>query len=333
MKARYYFCAVYETAGINCTSNHKEVNSIMPYIAFTDEQKLRAANVDLKEFLRFRGEGLIRSGRDKRLKSNHSVTIRGNEWYDHATRRGGGPISFVQTFYGLKYPDAVTLLLGGESGEIVYPSAKEKVIGPPKPFELPPRNQDMRRVYAYLLKQRHIGHAVISHFAKAGLLYEDAQYHNCVFVGTDENDKPLHAHKRSTNSYGEAFRINVEGSLPQYSFHHIGSSGRLYAFEAPIDLMSFLTLYPKDWQQHSYVALCGTSGMPIHWILEHYPYHGQTIFCLDNDQPGQEATKRLQTELQEGGRHSGILLPSHKDWNEDVCAPFEEQQEKGMVMA
>jgi len=29
MKAWYYFCAVYETAGINCTSNHKEVNSIM----------------------------------------------------------------------------------------------------------------------------------------------------------------------------------------------------------------------------------------------------------------------------------------------------------------
>lgn len=304
------------------------------YIHFTEEQKLRAANVDLEEFLRLRGEGLIRSGRDKRLKSDHSVTVNGNEWYDHAAEKGGGPISFVQTFYGLSYPEAVTLLLGGETGEIIYPSAKEKVVEPPKPFELPPKNQDMRRVYAYLLKQRHISHPVISHFAKAGLLYEDAQYHNCVFVGTDETGKPLHAHKRSTNTYGEAFRINVEGCDPRYSFHHIGQSGRLYAFEAPIDLLSFLTLYPKDWQQHSYVALCGTSGIPIHWILEQYPYHDQTIFCLDNDGPGHKATERLQAELAEGGHPSGLLLPQYKDWNEDVCAPFEGQtQKEGMVMA
>lgn len=110
----------------------------MPYIHFTEEQKLRAASVDLEEFLRFRGEGLMRSGRDKRLKSDHSVTVNGNEWYDHVTQKGGGPISFVQTFYGLSYPEPVTLLLGGETGEIIYPSAKEKVVEPPKPFELPP---------------------------------------------------------------------------------------------------------------------------------------------------------------------------------------------------
>lgn len=86
----------------------KAVLSMGQYIHFTEDQKLRAASVDLEEFLRSRGEGLIRSGRDKRLKSDHSVTVNGNEWYDHATQKGGGPISFVQTFYGLSYPEAVT---------------------------------------------------------------------------------------------------------------------------------------------------------------------------------------------------------------------------------
>lgn len=296
----------------------------MPYIAFTEEQKLRAAAVDLEELLRCHGEQLTRSGREMRLKSDHSVTVRGNEWFDHATRKGGGPISFVQTFYGLNYPDAVSFLLGGEQG-IVYPAAREKVVEPPKSFELPPQNADMRRVYAYLLKQRHIDHEVITAFAKAGTLYEDAQYHNCVFVGTDESGVAHHAHKRSTNSYGQAFRINVAGSDPRYSFHHIGQSGHLYAFEAPIDMLSFLTLYPKNWQQHSYVALCGTSGIPINWILEQYPYHDQTILCLDADKAGQEAAQRIQSALKEAGHPSGILLPAHKDWNEDVCAPFQGQ--------
>ena len=52
----------------------------MPYIHFTEEQKLRANSVDLVEFLRRQGEKLIPSGRDKRLASDHSITVRGNEW-------------------------------------------------------------------------------------------------------------------------------------------------------------------------------------------------------------------------------------------------------------
>ena len=37
------------------------------YIHFTEEQKERAATVDLEYFLRQRGEKLLSSGRDKRL--------------------------------------------------------------------------------------------------------------------------------------------------------------------------------------------------------------------------------------------------------------------------
>lgn len=135
------------------------------YIHFTEEQKERAAAVDLEEFLRFRGEKLIPSGREKRLASDHSVTVRGNEWYDHAEERGGHAVSFVQRFYNLSYPEAVTMLLGGEVGTI-YPSAAERVEEPPKPFALPPIHSDMRRVYAYLVKHRSIDRSVVAHFAR-----------------------------------------------------------------------------------------------------------------------------------------------------------------------
>lgn len=142
------------------------------YIHFTEEQKQRAAAVNLEEFLRCRGEKLLSSGREKRLASDHSVTVRGNEWYDHAEERGGHAVSFVQRFYGLSYPDAVTMLLGGELGT-AYPSAGERTEEPAKPFALPPANKDMRRVFAYLIKHRGIARDVVAHFAKAGLLYED----------------------------------------------------------------------------------------------------------------------------------------------------------------
>lgn len=290
----------------------------MPYIHFTEEQKLRAASVDLGEFLRSRGESFIRSGPELRLGSDHSVTIRGNEWYDHAAQRGGGPISFVQTFYGLGYPEAVTLLLGGEQGQ-VYPTAREKAVEPPKPFEQPPKNQDMRRVYAYLMKQRFIDRSVIAHFAKAGTLYEDAQYHNCVFLGADENGTPRHAHKRSTNSYGKSFRINVEGSLPQYSFHHMGTDDQLYVFEAPIDMLSYITLHPEGWQSHSYVALCGTGDKAMLKMLERLPQAREAFLCLDHDEAGIEASLKHRETLRElDYTHAQIILPRNKDWNENL---------------
>lgn len=295
------------------------------YIHFTEEQKQRAAAVDLEEFLRYRGERLIASGREKRLASDHSVTVRGNEWYDHTQERGGHAISFVQWFYGLNYPDAVTTLLGGELGT-VYPSAKERVEEPPKPFALPPVHKDMRRVYAYLVKHRGIDRSVVAHFAREKLLYEDAEYHNAVFVGIDENGVPRHAHKRSANSFGKAFRLNVEGSDPRHSFHHIGTDGSLYVFEAPIDLLSYITLHPEDWETHSYVACCGTSIQPVLKMLERAPQLDTVLLCLDNDEAGRIASQRMTGQLAE---HYTVerLIPENKDWNDDLVKEKEIERE------
>lgn len=135
------------------------------YIPFTTEQKERAASVDLEEFLRRRGEKLVTSGRDKRLASDHSITIRGCEWFDHATEQGGRAISFVKQFYGLSYPDAMSLLLGDDLGGS-YPAAREKDPAPAKPFVLPPQSESMRRVYAYLLKQRCIDREILNAFVR-----------------------------------------------------------------------------------------------------------------------------------------------------------------------
>ena len=292
----------------------------MPYIHFTEEQKLRAGSVDLVEFLRRQGEKLIRSGPEYRMASDHSVTVRGNEWYDHEARRGGGPISFVQERYGLSYPDAVSKLLDGEQGMAYAPVQKEKE-PQTKSFVQPPAGKEMRRLYAYLLKKRLIDREVLTAFVRAGLIYEDAQYHNAVFAGKDEHGVVRHAHKRSTRDLGKTFRINVEGSDPRYSFHWSGTSGRLYVCEAPIDLLSFLTLYPREWQAHSYVALCGVGEQAMLWMLDQGPQIQQVLLCLDHDKAGIEATGRLTDILNDrGGVTVSVLQPEQKDWNEDLKA-------------
>ena len=289
------------------------------FIYFTEAQKERAASVDLESFLRLGGDKLLRAGRDLRLARVHSVTVRGCEWFDHASRQGGRAISFVQRFYDLSYPEAVSLLLDGQQGQ-AHPAGLHREEPPRKPFVLPEANPNMRRVFAYLVKQRHIDRQVVAHFARAKTRIEDSKYHNCGFVGTDEQGVPRHAHKRSTNSYGKAFRQNVEGSDPRYSFHHLGSDGDLYVFEAPIDMLSFITMYPEDWKSHNYVACCGTSAIPVMSMLSRTHHAQEVCLWLDNDAAGQAASLRMAEQIAEQfGIASDRLTPKNKDWNDDLC--------------
>ena len=301
------------------------------YISLTDEQKRRANAVDLEDFLLRRGERLIPSGHDKRLASDHSVTIRGSEWYDHEIRQGGRAIDFVRMYDGCSFQEAVTKLLNGEQGQAFRP-AKERKSEPPKPFALPPVHHSMRRVYAYLMKPRHIDRAIITPFARAGTLYEAADYHTAVFVGTDEHSVPRHAQKRSTNSCGRAIKLNVEGSEARYSFHHLGDDGDLYVFEAPIDLLSYLTLHPENWQHHSYVACCGTSYEPVRWMLRQMETPQMVSLCLDHDRAGERGSERMAEQIaSEFGIPTRRLISEQKDWNEDLCA-MQEHPKQGMEM-
>ena len=214
-------------------------------------------------------------------------------------------------------------MLLGESMEPVYPQAKKQEPAEQKPFAPPVPNANMHRVFAYLLKTRGLDADMVSYFARKKLLYEDASHHNAVFIGTDEGGCPRHAHLRSTNSFGKAFRLNVESSDPRYSFHHTGTDGSLYVFEAPIDMLSYISMNPRQWQEHSYVACCGTSPIPVVQMLK--PDTQIVYLCLDNDDAGHKASERMADLLHERGVMTERLVPDLKDWNEDLLAEQREE--------
>lgn len=299
----------------------------MAYIHFTDDQKQRANSVDLVDFLQRQGEQLTRSGREWRWRRHDSVTVRGNQWFRHSRKEGGHAIDFVQQFFNMSFPDAVMLLLGGESG-IEWNQIDKSTLPTKKDFVLPEANPDMRRVFAYLIKQRFIDQDVLSHFAHEKLIFEDKKYHNAVFVGLDESGAAKHAHKRGTYTQGDAYKGNVEGSDPKYSFHWIGKGNTLYVFEAPVDMLSFITIYPKEWKHHSYVTLDGVSEHAMLQQLELNPHLKNIVLCLDHDEAGIEATGRLKDILTKQGYYDPAymdisVLQSHfKDWNEDLKAKY-----------
>ena len=287
------------------------------YIHFTEQQKTQARQTDIAELLRSQGETLKRSGSESEwMDGGQKVTIRGNLWYHQYEQVGGDAVDFVRRFYNKSYPEAREYLLGGSGGTLaVSPSVQKEE----KPFVLPPKNDNMRRVFAYLLNRRGIDREVLYAFVHKGMIYESADYHNAVFVGFDSNGNPKHAHKRGTGSES-SYKGNVSGSQPEYSFHWSGQSDTLYLFEAPIDMLSFISMQKEGWRQHSYAASCSVSDRVLFQMLKDNPNIRQVVLCLDSDEPGQTAAKRIADKLFVQGTASEILVPVHKDWNEDLLA-------------
>ena len=284
----------------------------MPH--YTDQQIEAANSTSLVAFLYSHGEQLKKFGA-QHLWEKHQVWIRDNRWYTHYDATGGYAISFVMKYYAMDFQNAVAELLGGGVAVCSAPTVKEK-----KPMELviPKANTTMNRVYAYLMNERFISREVISFFAHERTLYEDEQYHNCIFVGVDEEGIPKHIHRRGTHG---SFKQTESGSKAEYSFHHDGESEWLYVFEAPIDMLAFITLHPKGWTKHSYVALCSVSERAILHRLKINKHIRKIVLCLDHDNAGIAACLRIKDILEQNGFVDVLMIHSvNKDWAEDVKA-------------
>ena len=285
----------------------------MPH--YTESQISAANHVDLAAFLMSRGEKLSRRG-NQYLWEKNQVWINGHEWYSHYESKGGHAVSFVMRYFGLPFQNAVEELIVGFAISGVQQDmviAKEM-----KSLVLPQRSETTNRLLCYLTKERFIACDVVEYFIKAQTLYEDAKYHNCVFVGLDENGVPRHCHIRSTSGN---YKRTEAGSQAEYSFHHDGESEWLFVFEAPIDMLAFITLHRKDWQRHSYVALCSVSERALLHRLEVNPKLRKIVLCLDNDNAGIFACEWIRGILEKKGYSDVRILHSvNKDWDEDVKA-------------
>ena len=276
-------------------------------MTYTQAQIDRANQTDLASFLQAQGETLTRSGREYRWKEHDSLTLRENKWFRHSRSRGGYPIDFVMDFYGKSFPEAVQLLIG-ESGE----GQSEAGTAPPTEFRLPLHGKINDRAIQYLCESRGLNPKLVEAFLLSGDIYEDAKRHNVVFVGRDRSGTPRYAHVRGT---ADPFRQDVAGSDKSYPFRCEGKGDQLFVFEAPIDLLSFLCLYPQDWQSRSYIALGGVSGKALDRFLSERRDIRKVFLCLDSDAAGNEACTRLLQEIP-AGIAVMRLVPAMKDWND-----------------
>lgn len=309
------------------------------YITLPDEQINRAQHADIAEYLRQHGETVIREGKCYVWKKHDSVRIQGYKWYQNSTQKGGAAVSFLQHFYSMHFVDAVAALTGENiptlpessyrkptAGKTAKPTREEPVSGE---FKLPEKADTSKHIYAYLSKTRDIDDDVAGIFLENGSLYEDI-HRNAVFVGFDERGIARSAHKKGTNTYAPPYKRCVSGSNLNYPFGYFGGGEKLYVFEAAVDLMSWMCLNRSIELSHqNYIAIGGLHINPVFHTLEARQNIKTVIFCTDNDvdgklpdgtphNHGQEFAKKHAHNLQTMGYDSSTLIPSAKDWNEDL---------------
>ena len=276
-------------------------------MTYTQAQIDKANAVDLEKFLRAQGETLVRSGKEYRWKAHDSLTVCGNKWFRHSQSKGGFPVDFVMEFYGKSFPEAVQMLTG-EPDE-AQPEADP---APSPAFRLPLRNVTNANILNYLTQERKLSPSLVNFFIAAGDIYEDAAHHNVVFVERDADGHPRYASSRGIR---EKFRQDAAGAEKAFGFAHRGTDKQLLVFEAPIDLLSFIELFPKNWQQHNYLSLGGVSGKALRQFLSERPDVERVFLCLDADKAGEDACKRL-VELLPDTVSVTRIQPCMKDWND-----------------
>lgn len=300
-------------------------------VHFTDEQINRANAVDIVDYARSMGLELKRDGKEYRVKDYSGgfiISPEKNNWNWFGGHQGGGVVQLCMFLENKTWQEAVGTLLNEDMEPIRRAPDWKPKEEPPKEFNLPPKNNTDKHVYAYLTKTRGIDAEIVKDMLDKGYIYEN-QHRSCVFVGRDKEGVPRHASVRSTNTVGKAYKKDVSGSQKKYSFSISGTSGNLNVFEAPIDALSYMSLQKLQGKpvNDSYVALGGVTDKALEQYLEDHKDIRQITVCTDGDEAGEKASERIREKY--GTDYEIVRERSlHKDFNEDLVGIMQEENFK-----
>lgn len=291
---------------------------------FTDEELVRANNVSIVDYINSINLDTRRAGKTIKIEGYGGLYVdpAKNRWNCFSKGKGGGPIQLVMFLENKTWVESVKTLLGNSyEGNIVQNNHRDTNIKQEenKEFLLPKKNSTFNHVIAYLIKTRGIDKDIVYNSIQNKTLYEDEK-RNCVFVGYDEEGIPRYAGLRGTNS-NKIFKGEVENSNKAFSFNIPGKTNKIYVFESPIELMSYLTLNKRFFNggefNHHMLSLGCLAPVALDRYLEDNPNIDKLSICLNNDKWGIDATNNIRQEYQDRYKVN-IEYPKLKDFNEDL---------------
>ena len=304
----------------------------------TNEQIQAAKQVDLLTYLKaYEPDNLVRIGNGTYCTREHdSLKMSNGLWHWFSKNIGGRTaLDYLIKVRGFSFQEAVLRLSSTSAPVVQKLTVSEKT--PEKPIKFPKVCDEIPHVKQYLLR-RGINGDLIDCCHESGLLYEDGNYHSCLFIGRDEKGDPRYGAVRGTFS---DFKGELEGSDKRYAFRILsdGKACTVHLFESAIDLLSFISLRILDhaeWMNDDYLSLGGVyeikgsrPNMPA--ALQAYLEQNRDVrtltFHLDNDGIGRTATEQIMKPLD--GQYELIDEPPKrgKDYNDYLLTEIQRRRE------
>lgn len=341
----------------------------MAYRFISDTEKQEAAYTNLIDFLQSTGEPLKKEGNSYSWTGtgNNAVKIipqKPHMFKDFYTGESGNAITFCKNYLGWTFQQAVEELTRGrfvnnpvfktptqkQAAKELYGICKREYVAK-MPFEVPERSLNNNKLINYLANERGINREILDFFISKGMLYQTKEqtqkqkgtnfwFSNIAFICNDFNNNPVGAFKRGFplkdnqgNTTNNGFKGDHKNTDKEnYGFFHQGSgSGSLFVFEAPIDMLSYMsTIADAKGIQHAleqnYFAVGSTHTTSFVNLLQNKPHYDKIYLCQDNDKAGISARisainaiEKLDYKKNFGSELKIIShFPQSKDWNEDL---------------
>lgn len=307
----------------------------------TDEQKERAAFVNLPQFLMAHGFDLKKVGKEYVWKDHDSLHIKDNgpgergAWFRFSEDKGGDNIGFLREYMGMSFVDAVEALTGEHIDRTYIPSRTYEQ----KPKTVTARELSLaeadnaRRVFAYLCKTRGLDYDMVSALVRGGSIAQEEKTGNVLFKYYDEHGKVIGAEKVGTSTEHK-FKGIATGSAAGHGFEVVRGTGeKAFFFESAIDMLSYLQMHDKELTDCRLVSMMGVKpNIVLDTILRNNISPDHVFLCSDNDTAGNEFAQRLQEQYPDMKR---VITPdTYKDWNDmlrGIPKAVEHETEKNEV--
>lgn len=310
---------------------------------FTQEQVRKIYSTNLIDFAVSHGFAI-----DPEYKDRAAVHVKGygglylfkhGRGYNCFSGGQGNIVDFAMEFLGLSKLEAMEEILGSKAYEqkehLIPPVEKEKK----GKLIIPPKDNNNRKVFAYLTRTRKIEPEIVKTMLNAGKIYQTRQMvqdriiNNCAFLGFDTEGQVKYCALRGC-SVGGSYRRDMPDSDKTYGFVMEGKSNRVYEFEAPIDAMShasFFYMLGMDWEMDHRVSEGCLSKKALDRYLSVHPEINEIVFCYDNDidgklpdgtphNHGQIKAEKESDYYRSRGYQTWIQTPCEKDFNAMLTA-------------
>lgn len=304
----------------------------------TEEMKRTARQADIVALCQLMGETLFIENEAKgeyRIKGANGLLIWKNCYYWFGSPTGDGrlegqppntsnnTLSFAMYYYGKSFREAIILLCESKLSSTplkiqaqAYKKAQaQQIVAPAKAI-------DNKQIIRYLIQERGLDQEIVLEVINKGLLYQEAEHNNCVFV--------------CKNSAGTITGYEVKGILKTKFQRNYGNGGifnlvvgepiNLWVFESAIDLLSLYELGKKAGDLDN-VLLSSMGGLSkaekirqIALTLKSKNPNSFVKIAVDNDKSGTDfadSFKERNTDLNvEITTPKSIKGNNFKDWNE-----------------